>query len=223
MQAIPSPVLTEKFIRAIEFATATHATQVRKDTAIPYVSHLLAVASLVLEHGGSEDAVVAALLHDAPEDQGGRAMLALIEARFGSRVARIVDGCTDIFDEPKPAYGPRKEAYVKHIADADLETCLVSAADKLHNARSILRDVRTLGEVLWTRFSGTPEQIGWYYGGLAAAFEKRLTDPHGKALVAELNAAVNEIELLSSRFGRGRALGRRRDSCPDCSATGLAA
>ena len=143
MTVMPSPMLTDRFSRAFEFASVVHATQVRKGTRIPYLSHLLAVASLVIEHGADEDTAIAALLHDAPEDRGGKPMLEQIRARFGERVADTVHGCTDSFERQKGPYAERKTRYVEHLAgDASEETCLVSAADKLHNARSILHDLR---------------------------------------------------------------------------------
>ena len=134
-------------------ASQLHASQKRKCTSIPYVSHLLAVSSLVLEHGGGEDQAIAALLHDALEDQGGLPTLDKIRDRFGDVVAKIVDHCTDAYEEPKPKWLIRKEAHVTSIAEKPMYAALVSCANKLHIARAILNDLRTLGDELWGRFT----------------------------------------------------------------------
>ena len=144
----------EKLQRALEYASRLHSDQYRKGTRVPYITPLLAVAAIVGENGGTENEVVAALLHDAPEDQGGLATLEDIRARFGDEVAEIVEGCTDTYDDPKPPWRERKEAYLAHLADASDSVRLVSAADKLHNARTVLSDYRVLGEDLWERFNG---------------------------------------------------------------------
>src|SRR5919202_957739 len=149
--------LTRRFEEALTFAARLHSAQVRKGTTVPYVSHLLAVAAVALEHGADEDEAIAALLHDAVEDQGGAATREEIRRRFGDRVAEIVDGCTDAETTPKPPWRERKERYVSHIASAPPSVRLVSAADKLHNARSILADLRTCGEGVWDRFRGGKE------------------------------------------------------------------
>ena len=138
----------EQFEAALVYAARLHRDQTRKGSGIPYVNHLLAVAAIVGENGGTEEEVVAALLHDAPEDHGGRARLEEIRERFGDEVAEIVAGCTDTYEDPKPAWRPRKEAYVAHVRTAPASVRLVSAADKLHNARSILADLRVSGNEL---------------------------------------------------------------------------
>src|ERR1051325_12202408 len=129
--------LTSRFEDALSFAARLHSGQLRKGTAIPYVSHLLAVASVALEHGADEDEAIAALLHDAVEDQGGAPTREEIRRRFGDRVVEIVDGCTDAETVPKPPWRERKERYIAHVAEASPSVRLVSASDKLHNARSI--------------------------------------------------------------------------------------
>jgi (p)ppGpp synthase/HD superfamily hydrolase len=144
----------EKLEHALLYASRLHRNQVRKGTSTPYITHLLAVASIVGENGGTEDEVVAALLHDAPEDQGGEATLRDIRLRFGDEVAEIVDGCTDTYQDPKPPWRERKERYLAHLANAPDSVRLVSSADKLHNARSVLSDYMLVGEDLWTRFNG---------------------------------------------------------------------
>ena len=145
---------TEKFESALLYATRLHRYQERQGSDIPYVTHLLAVASIVGENGGTEDETIAALLHDAPEDMGGEARLQDIRRRYGDTVAVIVEGCTDTYEEPKPEWRPRKENYIAHVSQAPGSVRLVSAADKLHNARSILADLRALGDALWGRFTG---------------------------------------------------------------------
>lgn len=186
--------LSSRFEDALLMATRLHVDQRRKGTNIPYVSHLLAVASLVLEHGGTEDQTIAALLHDAVEDQGGLETLELIRATFGEDVANIVDQCTDAYEEPKPEWRQRKEDYIAAIAHKSPMTRLVSAADKLHNARAILSDYRLIGEELWDRFTGGKQGTLWYYRSLVEAFANH--DNNG--LVSELRRVVEEIENLSA-------------------------
>ena len=157
---------------------------------VPYVTHLLAVAAIVGENGGTEDEVIAALLHDAVEDQGGAATREEIRKRFGNSVAIIVDGTTDTDVIPKPPWQERKRNYVAHVSGASRSVRLVSAADKLHNARSILRDLRTEGEVTWQRFSAGREDQLWYYRALVDAFR---TAGGTDEIVDELEEVVEEI------------------------------
>lgn len=184
------PTLGERFEEAVAYANRLHARQLRKGTTIPYVSHLLSVAGLVLEHGGDEDEAIAALLHDAVEDQGGRPTLEEIRRRFGARVADIVEGCTDADVTPKPPWRERKEVYIAHIRTASPSMRLVSAADKLHNARAVLADYRTLGDELWSRFNAGQDETLWYYRSLIAAY--RLAG--GPPLVDELERVIAELE-----------------------------
>jgi GTP pyrophosphokinase len=188
-----SSQLSERFENALLYATRLHASQTRKGNGVPYVSHLLAVASLVLEAGGGEDAAIAALLHDAAEDQGGHETLADIRARFGARVADIVAACSDTFEEPKPPWHERKRAYIAHLRDAPAEVLLVSCADKLHNARAILRDYRTCGERLWTRFSGGRDGTLWYYRALVEHYRRAPSPP---ALLDDLEQVLSELDRL---------------------------
>ncbi len=172
-----SRMLTDRFERAVLYAIELHRSQVRKATSIPYVTHLFAVCSLVLEDGGSEDEAIAALLHDGPEDQGGEAVLDAIRDRFGTAVAEIVEGLSDAMPAPGEAKAPwrsRKEAYLGHLVDAPESVLRVSLADKLHNARSILVDRNVVGEAVWDRFNAGPAEQAWYYGELMAIFERRL-------------------------------------------------
>ncbi|HLI09668.1 MAG TPA: HD domain-containing protein [Ktedonobacteraceae bacterium] len=184
--------LSPRFEEALVFAAQLHGQQVRKGTAVPYISHLLAVASLVLEYGGNEDEAIAALLHDAIEDQGGAATREEIRRRFGNSVVAIVDGCTDAEVIPKPPWRERKENYIARVRHEPASVRLVSAADKLHNARSILADYRVLGDELWRRFAGGKQGTLWYYHSLVDAYRAAATNP----LVEELARTVAEIDAL---------------------------
>lgn len=194
-------MLSKRFTQAMTFAAELHAQQVRKGTDIPYLAHLLAVTAVVLEHGGGEDQAIAALLHDAVEDQGPHfpggsdGLKAEIAHRFGTNVRTIVEACTDAEVLPKPPWRARKEAYVAHVRAATADAVLVSAADKLHNARAILRDLRQHGGALWSRFSGGKEGTLWYYRALVAAFRANPATP--TALVDELDRVVSEIEQIA--------------------------
>ena len=181
--------------RAFALADELHAPQTRKGTEIPYVSHLMAVGSLVFEAGGDEDEVVAALLHDAVEDAGGAPVLKRIQDEFGNRVAHIVKACSDTDEIPKPPWRARKEAYLEHLKDRDTTDSVlrVSLADKLHNARSILADYRAHGDSLWERFNtGSAQDQIWYYRSLARVFDERLPGPAAN----ELDRVVSELERL---------------------------
>lgn len=186
-------MLSARFTNAIKLAAELHSSQLRKGTNIPYISHLLGVTSLVLEHGGNEDEAISAMLHDAVEDRGGKETLALIKSQFGSNVAHIVWGCSDSYETPKPPWRDRKENYLQHITKASASVRLVSNADKLHNARAILGDLRIHGDLLWQRFSGGKAGTLWYYRSLADTFREF----HPSTLAEELNRVVEEIENLS--------------------------
>jgi len=186
-------VLTSRFEGALILATRLHINQVRKSTRIPYVAHLLAVTALVLEDGGDEDQAIAALLHDAVEDQGGIEILDDIGRRFGERVARIVEGCSDSFESPKPPWRERKENYLRHLREADIDILRVSLADKLHNACSILRDLQQHGDVIWERFKGGEDGTIWYYRSLVDVFRNNDFSP----MVGELQRVINKIEGLT--------------------------
>jgi (p)ppGpp synthase/HD superfamily hydrolase len=170
-------ILTDRFDRALLYATHVHGGQRRKGTSIPYVAHLLAVAATVLEYGGDEDLAIAALLHDSVEDQGGKARLKDLRNRFGERVAQIVKACSDSLadtarGQPKAHWRERKGADLAHLRTAADDVLSVSHADKVHNARSILRDLRNpkIGEDISKRFSVPKEDTLWYYGSLADVF-----------------------------------------------------
>jgi GTP pyrophosphokinase len=188
--------LGPRFHRAFLFAAEKHHGQTRKASTIPYIAHLMGVASLVLEAGGDEDLAIAALLHDVVEDCGGAPMLKEIRRRFGKRVAEIVDGCTDAYEVPKPPWRERKESYIRRLKKESSDTRLVSAADKLNNVRSILSDYRAVGESVWSRFNGGREGTFWYYRTLRDEF---LHDKPNR-VTRDLELAVNELELLTGSF-----------------------
>jgi len=188
-------MLGPRFLRAFAFAAEKHAGQTRKASAIPYIAHLMGVASLVLEAGGDEDLAIAALLHDVVEDCGGAPMLKEVRRRFGSRVAKVVDGCTDADTDPKPPWRERKEKYIRHLKTADSDTRLVSAADKLNNVRSILSDYRALGESVWSRFKGGREGTLWYYRTLLEVFLRHQRN----RITQDLELAVHELDSLAGR------------------------
>jgi (p)ppGpp synthase/HD superfamily hydrolase len=192
-------VLTDRFDRALLYATHVHGGQVRKGTSIPYVAHLLAVAATVLEYGGSEDMAIAALLHDAVEDQGGEPRLSDIRNRFGDRVADIVRSCSDSVvntsgGQQKEDKRTRKTRYIEHLEMADKETLLISLSDKIHNARSILRDLRKpeIGTTVWARFKSPKEETLWNYRELANAFQRLLPGQLADELVEIVIVLENE-------------------------------
>ena len=198
-----SPTLTERFSDAVEFARRTHEGDVRKGTSVPYLSHLMSVSALVLEHGGSEDQAIAGLLHDTAEDHGGQRKLDEIRGRFGDTVADIVAVCTDSLAdrrEDKEPWWPRKVKYVDHLASAPEEALLVSAADKLHNARCILADLRRDGTAVWGLFNKDAGRVGtlWYYRRLAGVFAEHLA---GSTLAAELQRTVGSILDRAAALG----------------------
>ena len=195
----PDPVLDQRFLEALAYATKLHAQQARKGTRVPYVAHLLGVASIVLAEGGDEDMAIAALLHDAVEDQGGKPTLREIERRFGVRVAKLVDACTDADSVPKPPWKDRKTRYIEAVRHEPADARLISAADKLHNARDILADYRQHGEEVWKRFRGGREGTLWYYRSLVDAFRAA----GGNRLVDELDRVVSELESLVARNDHG--------------------
>lgn len=206
----PQPQRTQKlgpcFLRAFLFAAEKHKGQFRKASTIPYIAHLMGVSSLVLEAGGDEDLAIAALLHDVVEDCGGAPMLKEVRRRFGKRVAKVVDGCTDADTYPKPPWRERKEKYIRYLKAADADTRLVSAADKLNNVRSILSDYRVIGESVWSRFNGGREGTLWYYRTLLDVFLHHRRN----RITLELELAVSELESLSA----GKATSGGRNSHP---------
>jgi (p)ppGpp synthase/HD superfamily hydrolase len=207
-------VLTDRFDRALLYAIHVHGGQVRKGTNTPYVAHLLAAAATVLEYGGDEDLAIAALLHDSVEDQGGKARLEDVRNRFGEGVARIVEACSDsladtVKGERKAHWQERKEAYLAHLRTADEDILWVSLADKVHNARSILRDLRKpdIGEKVWARFNVSTKQTLWYYCSLADIFRERLSN--------QLSNELREIvEVLEAEVAKSHSSGRLDAASP---------
>jgi len=193
-------ILSDRFSEALSYANLVHRPQTRKGTEIPYVSHLLAVASIVLERGGDEDEAIGALLHDAPEDCGGRPILEQIRQQFGDRVAAIVEGCSDSLESDplaKEAWRPRKERYHTHVrAIPNASVLLVSAADKLHNARSMLSDRQRLGPTLWERFKGGRDGTIWNFEVLLEVYAAS-TDDRVRAIASELAPVVAALAELS--------------------------
>jgi (p)ppGpp synthase/HD superfamily hydrolase len=183
-------MLTDRFFTAVRYAADAHAGHFRKGTSVPYISHLLGVASIVIDAGGDEDEAIAGLLHDAAEDAGGRERLDDIRAHFGDRVARLVEACTDSWTTPKAPWIERKRAYVEHARHLEPDELRVSAADKVHNAYAILRDLRLHGDSIWKRFNAAPEDMLWYYESLIKSYRHA----GGGPLVEELARIVRGIE-----------------------------
>ena len=190
-----SPFLTRRFDLALQVAPGLHFNQARKGTRIPYIAHLLAVCSLVLEAGGDEDQAIAALLHDAVEDQGGVATLDTIRRLFGDRVANAVESCSDSTASDatkKLPWRDRKRKYLEHLLHANKDALIVAVADKLHNARATLLDYREVGEALWSRFNAGKEGQLWYYTALVQTV-RSTTAP--SVLVRELERVVGELSM----------------------------
>jgi (p)ppGpp synthase/HD superfamily hydrolase len=181
--------LSRRFDDALLFASDLHRTQTRKGSGTPYIAHLMAVAAIALEHGASEDEAIAALLHDAVEDQGGLPVLAEIRARFGDAVAKIVAGCTDTDQVHKPSWWPRKERFIERLASAPYSVRLIVAADKLHNVRSVLADYRRLHQDLWSRFTGGKDGTLWFYRAVGDTLRQAAGPDE-----TELNLLLDEIE-----------------------------
>lgn len=182
-------MLTERYDAALGYAAALHRRQIRKGAGTPYLAHLLAVSALVIEHGGDEDQAIAALLHDAVEDQGGPQTATEIERRFGGPVAEIVMACTDSVETPKPDWRTRKERYIAAVPGKPLRALPVILADKLHNATAIRRDLAAVGPAVWTRFTGGRDGTLWYYRALASALGAAAPGP----LARELDQTVATI------------------------------
>lgn len=181
--------LSSRFDRALQLASELHRRQRRKGSPTPYIAHLLAVCAIVLENGGDEDQAIAALLHDAVEDQGGLPTLDRIREEFGESVAGIVKECSDNEGRPDKPWRERKEAYIEHLEHLGLSARLVSLADKIHNARSILTDYRREGECLWSRFNGKREGTLWYYQGL----RDKILSVEQSDLAREFQLVVDEL------------------------------
>jgi (p)ppGpp synthase/HD superfamily hydrolase len=184
--------LGERFVDALGYATRVHSGQLRGSDGQPYVAHLLRVTGLVIQDGGSEDEAIAALLHDAVEDQGGLERLKDIRGRYGNVVADIVDECTDSYGDPRPPWRRRKEAYIDGLEEASPGAVLVSLADKLDNTRSVIRGYRLRGDEMWGQTGKTAPDVRWYYGTLADRFSELRPGP----LADELSRTAEELEHL---------------------------
>ena len=188
---------------AFEYAAHHHRDQTRKGSDIPYLAHVLGVASLVLEYGGTDRQAAAALLHDVAEDHGGEARLDEIKKKFGKRVERIVRECSDsLTADPakKEKWSKRKKRYVKHLRHRTHDDALlVSCADKLYNARATLDDARAIGPKVWKRFHGSPKKQARNYRALSTVYCKRMRKGQGAALARELRVVVNELEIEAAK------------------------
>jgi (p)ppGpp synthase/HD superfamily hydrolase len=194
MDLQPSVQLSIQYYRAFEYANQWHRDQARKSTTLPYILHPMGVASLVLEAGGDEEQAIAALLHDVPEDCGGEIRLAEILEIFGPRVERMVRGCSDSLvaeREDKAPWRQRKQAHIDHVATADMDTLIVTAADKVHNGRAIATDLQTIGSAVWDRFNASREDIIWYYSTFYSELLKREVTP---TLLNPLRTAIAIME-----------------------------
>jgi (p)ppGpp synthase/HD superfamily hydrolase len=195
MDLQPSVQLSIQYYRAFEYANQWHRDQARKSTTLPYILHPMGVASLVLEAGGDEEQAIAALLHDVPEDCGGEVRLTEILEMFGPRVEAMVRGCSDSLvaeKEDKAPWRERKQAHIDHVATADMDTLIVTAADKVHNGRAIATDLQTIGDKVWDRFNASRDDIIWYYSTFYSALEERGVT---KAL---LNPLLTAIEIMKA-------------------------
>jgi (p)ppGpp synthase/HD superfamily hydrolase len=195
MDLQPSVQLNIQYYRAFEYANTWHRNQARKSTSLPYILHPMGVASLVLEAGGDEEMAIAALLHDVPEDCGGEERLNEILETFGPRVERIVRGCSDSLvaeREDKAPWRERKQAHINHVASADMDTLIVTAADKTHNGRAIATDLQTIGSKVWERFNASREDIIWYYTTFYNELAKRDVTP---ALLNPLRTAIEIMKI----------------------------
>jgi len=191
-------LLGRRFREALLYALQIHGNDTRKGTSVPYISHLLSVCALVLEDGGDEDEAIAALLHDTLEDHPETVGKADLERRFGPRVAKLVELCTDTPPDyrggPKPPWHQRKSAYVARIRKEPYPLCRIALADKLHNTRVIVRDYHRLGDTVWQRFKGTKEDQLRYHRALVEAFREAGAPGH---LVDELDSLVRKLEMGS--------------------------
>lgn len=188
--------LSPRFADALAFAFEVHREQTKKGTTVPYIAHLLEVSGLVLAYEGSEDEAIAALLHDAVEDHPDAVSFASIAARFGGVVAAIVESCSDTSVFPKPPWRPRKEKYIEHLRAADESVMMVAAADKLANARAVVKDYRNAGEKIWARFNAGKRDQLWCYRAVTDALILRAVDTRVQPLVEELDRAVRELESI---------------------------
>ena len=187
----------QKYLLALNFAYKLHAKQMRKKTKIPYFTHLVSVSNNVIEEGGTTEEAIGGLLHDAVEDQGGLKTLIKIRKLFGSKVAKIVDECSDTVVVPKPPWLARKKKYISDIKKKGQSSMFVSLCDKLHNGTCIVNDHKRVGKKIWKRFTATPKQVAWYYESLYKEFSKHLKGH--KVLKGNYLMVVKEIKRASSK------------------------
>lgn len=210
---------SNRFAKAVELATRLHDGQVRKGTSIPYIAHPIAVASLVIEYGGTEDESIAALLHDTVEDCGGTSVLNEIIAQFGDNVATIVDGCTETLVTPKPPWIERKNKYISHMKTASPSVRLVACADKIHNIRSLNIDYRKEGESVWERFRGNKQETLWFYQKVLQALKDAGED---RPIIIDLEKEVMELSLaIGMTSGDGDKKKRSKRKCPNCGSNNI--
>lgn len=197
--------LSDRFTKAVDYARHLHIER-RKGTEIPYLAHLLGVASLVMGEAGhapfpvTEDMVIAAVLHDTVEDHGGAIRLEDVEHNFGPNVARMVEGLSDSLSgdsSRKEDWTMRKERYVHRLEGEPDDVHLISAADKLHNARAIVEDYRLIGDAIWKRFKRGRDQQIWYFEELLRVFRSR----RASRIVDELGRVVDELKEISEPAG----------------------
>jgi (p)ppGpp synthase/HD superfamily hydrolase len=186
-------MMSERFVDAVEFANELHGDQIRKGTKVPYISHLLIVSGIVLQHGGGEDEAIAALLHDTVEDCGGKPVMVRIRECFGDKIAGLVDGCSETDIQPKPPWLERKEGYIESIRSADPSVRLISCADKIHNASSIISEYRKVGEQVWDRFKANKTETLWFYTSIINAMR---ASGENRPILDELVIVVEELKKL---------------------------
>jgi (p)ppGpp synthase/HD superfamily hydrolase len=193
--------LSSRFADALAFAFEVHREQTKKGSSVSYISHLLEVTGTVLTYGGNEDEAIAALLHDTVEDHPDIVSFASLSERFGARVATIVESCSDTSVSPKPPWKSRKQRYIEHLHSADESVMIVSAADKLSNARAVMKDFRELGDRVWTRFNAGKDDQLWYYRSVTVALTRRGQGTRVQPLIEELGRAVRKLESLCGSAG----------------------
>lgn len=183
---------SSRFEDALVFSNQVHASQKRKGSGAPYFAHIMGVTALVLEDGGSEEEAIAALLHDSAEDQGGKAMLAAIRDKFGEKTARIVEECSDTLVAPKPPWKKRKENHLRVLETASDETIRIMLADKVYNARNLLRGLTEHGDQVWENFKGGRDGTLWYFRQMHTLFSQR----HSGYMLNEFTRLIQAIETF---------------------------
>jgi (p)ppGpp synthase/HD superfamily hydrolase len=199
--SVHAAMLSERFAAAFRFAFEVHREQTKKGSSIPYISHLLEVAGLVLGFGGNEDEAISALLHDTVEDHPDIVSFEKLRERFGEPVAAIVESCSDASSMPKPPWKGRKEKYIEHLRTAGESVLMVSAADKLSNARAVLKDYRAVGDNVWSRFNAGKSDQLWYYRTVTDTLLLRANGGRAQPLADELARAVGELLAICTTPG----------------------